>query len=170
MRVRVTSTHLQPYGAERARPARSSANEQACEDKRVEVLQWQLRAEENSVTDVAHSAEAGMTQARMYGCTLTEGVVSWAMLPTAKDKCMWWARRPGTLAPWVRLPQQRRNERLPTTSWGGGRLRSNRSSGSNSDGVRALGGGVSSGEWWRQIVRPRPCQREEGSWGCQEGR
>ena len=64
------------------------------------------------------SGEAGMTQARMYGCTSTERVMSWAMLPTAKGKCMWWAKRPSMLAPWVRLPQQRRNERLPRTSWG----------------------------------------------------
>ena len=52
-RVRVTSTHLQPYGAEWSRPARSSAKRQVREDKGVEVLPWHLRAEEKSVTDVA---------------------------------------------------------------------------------------------------------------------
>jgi len=118
VRVRVTSTHLQPYGAEWSRPARSSANTQVRERTCGSPAMASARGTKECHGCGASVPAVPRPQGRMYGCTLTEGVMSWAMLPTAKGKCMWWPKRPSMLAPWVRLPQQRRNERLPRTSWG----------------------------------------------------
>ena len=172
VRVRVTSTHLQPYGAEWSRPARSSANKQVREDKGVEVLRWHLRAEEKSVTDVApafqqwRGRDDASEDVRMY----IDGRSDVVGNATNRQGQVHVVGKAAKYAGAVGQAAATEAQRAAAKNKLGGRLRANRSCGSNSDGVRAVGGGVSSAEWWRHIVRPRPCRREEGSWGCEEGR